>query len=178
MADIGLFEKNYSAHRSTFKLTSFDDSKKISLCNDESQSVINFDGILIEKYPDSNFRPKSFDAIYIYGKDIYCVEFKNQKPSSIINEDVKGKLLAGKNELTTLLSDLHIAINDYDFIYCVCYQNCIEPRDRYKCGVSKEAILFDLKQFQDNGFIKAVFTNNVNFFTKQFKKKTTKDLQC
>lgn len=178
MADIGVFIREYSPFKSTFKETSFDKENVVSLCKDESQEVIDFDKIIAEKYPDSNKRPKSFDALYIHDGNIYCIEFKNLKPASIENNDVKGKLEAGKNELDKLLSDLNIQKNEYDFIYCVCYKNCTEPRDRYKCGVAKGAIQFDLEQYKERHIVKEVFTNSVTFFTQQFQKKTQKSLNC
>lgn len=178
MADIGLFIREYSSYKSTFKITSFDDAHDVSLCNDESQEVINFDKVVETKHPNSNKRPKSFDALYIDGNNIYCIEFKNLKPASIDNNDVKGKLEAGKKELDILLSALNIQKNDYNFIYCVCYKHCTEPRDRYKCGIAKGAIQFDLEQYKEKQIVKEVFTNNVIFFTKQFQTKTQRSLGC
>ncbi len=178
MADISIFVREYSQYKSTFKKTSFDDANSVSLCSDESQAVINFDKIVETKYPNSNKRPKSFDALYIDGNNIYCIEFKNLKPASIENDDVKEKLKAGKRVLDELLNALNIQKNDYDFIYCVCYKNCTEPRDRYKCGIAKGAIQFDLEQYKARQIIKEVFTNNVTFFTQQFQKKTKKLLHC
>lgn len=178
MADIGSFIREYSSFKSTFKITSFDDANNVSLCNDESQEVINFDKIIETNYPNSNDRPKSFDALYIHDNNIYCIEFKNLKPASIENDDVKGKLEAGKRALEELLSAQNIQKNDYNFIYCVCYKHCTEPRDRYKCGIAKGAIQFDLEQYKEKQVIKEVFTNNVTFFTKQFQKKTQQSLLC
>jgi hypothetical protein len=178
MADMSVFIRNYSSFQSTFKKTSFDNTHHVSLCADESQVVIDYDGIIEEKYPDSSMRPKSFDALYVKDNDIYCIEFKNQKPSAIDNTEIKEKLEKGKKELDVLLSTLNIQKNNYDFIYCVCYKDCIEPRDRYKCGVAKGAIQFDLKQYKEQNIVKEVFTNNVAFFTKQFQKKTKQVLNC
>ncbi len=178
MADINQFIREYFLYKSTFKITSFDDYNHVYLCNDESQEVINFDQIISIKYPDSNKRPKSFDALYIDNADIYCIEFKNQKPSIINNTEIKGKLEDGKSELDALFTELNISKDNYNFIYCVCYQNCTEPRDRYKCGVAKGAIQFDLKQYKEKGIVKEVYTNHVDFFTKQFQKKTSKNLRC
>ncbi|MBN2964248.1 hypothetical protein JWV37_05620 [Sulfurospirillum sp. T05] len=178
MADISVFIRSYSSFQSTFRKTSFDDAHSISLCADERQEVIDYDRIIEEKYPNSNMRPKSFDALYVKDSDIYCIEFKNQKPSDIGNTEIKEKLEEGKRELDGLLSTLNIQKNNYNFIYCVCYKDCVEPRDRYKCGVAKGAIQFDLKQYKEQNIVKEVFTNNVAFFTKQFQKKTKQVLNC
>jgi len=178
MADINQFQKEYSQYQSTFKETSYDDNNSIYLCKDKSQIVINFDKILQSKYPDSNQRPKSFDALYIYNNLIFCIEFKNQKPSQIDNLEVKDKLLDGKNELIKLFQELNIQLKDYDFVYCVVYKRCLEPRDRYKCGIDKGRVLFGLEKYEKQGFIKKVYTQDIDFFTKEFKKNLNKELAC
>jgi hypothetical protein len=178
MADIGHLIRSYQSFQTTFKESSFDSDNSQYLCTDETQKVINFDAIIENKYPDSNERPKSFDALYVYENVIFCIEFKNQKPSQIINQNVCEKLIEGKAELDTLLHALHIQSNDYNFVYCVAYKKCVEPRDRYKCGIEKGKVLFGLKQYKNQGLIKEVFTENVDFFTKEFKKQFQKELAC
>ena len=178
MADVNRFIKEYIKHNSTFKETSFDDNNNLYLCSDESQNVINFDKIIEFKYPDSNIRPKSFDTLYIYNNLLFCIEFKNQKPSQISNSEIQDKLLSGKNELVKLFQKLNIQVNKYDFVYCVVYKKCIEPRDRYKCGIEKGKIKFNLRKYEKNGFVKKIFTDNVTFFTKQFQKNFYKELKC
>lgn len=178
MADIGKFLQSYQNFKSTFKETSFDNSNQEYLCRDESQTVIDFDRVIEKKYPDSNKRPKSFDALYVYKDKVFCVEFKNQKPNQIDNQEVQGKLNDGKLELDKLLQSLNIQSNNYDFAYCVAYKKCIEPRDRYKCGIDKGKVLFGLEQYKHQGFIKEIFTENVDYFTKEFKKQFQKELEC
>ncbi len=178
MADIGQFLQSYQNFQSTFKETSFDSSHDEYLCTDQSQKVINFDKIIEEKYPNSNERPKSFDAIYLYENKIFCIEFKNQKPSQIINQDICEKLTEGKAELDTLLQSLNIQSSNYKFAYCVAYKKCIEPRDRYKCGIDKGKILFGLGQYKNKGLVKEIFTQDVDFFTKEFNKQFQKELEC
>ena len=178
MADISQFVQSFQGFRSTFKETSFDSEKNENLCTDESQQVINFDKIIETIYPDSNVRPKSFDALYVHGDNIFCIEFKNQKPSQINNKDIREKLEEGKNELDTLLGELNIPASNYTFTYCVAYQKCAEPYDRYKCGIDKGRILFGLEQYKNQRFVKEIFTENVDFFSKQFKKQLKRELSC
>jgi hypothetical protein len=178
MADISQFQKEYSQYQSTFKETSFDDNNKVYLCRDKSQIVINFDKILESKYPDSNKRPKSFDALYVYKNLLFCIEFKNQKPSQIDNVDIQNKLLNGKEELVRLFQELNIQVSNYSFVYCVVYKKCIEPRDRYKCGIDKGRVLFGLEKYEEQGVVKKVYTQNVDFFTKEFRKNLNKELAC
>ena len=178
MADISQFISKYQEFNSTFKATSLDDSNDVSVCRDESQSVINFDEIVKDIYPDSNNRPKSFDAVYVYKDNIYCIEFKNQKSSKIDNREIKEKLEDGISELSKIIAKLNIQKNRYNFIFCVVYKKCKEPFDSYKCGIGKSKVLFGLEKYKHQTIFQDILTNNVEFFTKQFKKLTTKELVC
>lgn len=176
MADLKQFLKEYNNFIDTFKSTSFDSEKNEYLCNDTTVNVINFDKIIKERYPDSFKRPSSFDALYIIEDDIYLIEFKNQFPKHIINAEIKKKLLQGKEELDKLLSNLNIQKRDYTFKYCVIYKNCLLPKDRYKCGISKNIPQFGLSSCKT--IIDEIYTNNVNFFTKTLNKKLSNKLAC
>jgi len=173
--------ENYHAYISTFKDTSLDDHDKNKpneyLCMDRSQKVINFDKIIEDKYPNPYNRPQAFDALYIDGMNVYCIEFKNQKKPE--NAEVVGKLLDGKKELDKILGEINVNKEQYKFIYCVVHKNC-KPHsfNRYKCGIEKEAPRFALAEYKNNGFIDDIYTEDVNFFTKQFKSKTLKELKC
>ncbi len=181
MSDIHYaLKQNYSSYVTTFKETSKDNRHKdlppYYLCQDETQSVINFDKIIEDKYPDPYTRPQAFDAIYIHEKNIYCVEFKNQKKPD--GHEVVGKLIDGKNELDKILGELNVRKSDYKFIYCVVHQNCKPHFNRFKCGIEKEVPRFSLDKYKENGFVDDIYTEGVDFFTKQFKIKTLKDLAC
>lgn len=181
MAEINYaLEENYKVFFSTFKETSKDkhhkDKPPYYLCTDESQKVINFDRIIEEKYPDANERPQAFDAVYIYKNKVYCIEFKNQRNPD--NRDLRGKLIDGKKELDKILGEINVQKNDYIFVYCVVHENCQTHFNRYKCGIEKGAPRFALQEYKNNGFIDDIFTEDVNFFTKQFKEQTLKELTC
>lgn len=172
--------ESYQTYISTFKETSLDDHHRDIpneyICQDESQEVINFDKIIEDKYPNPYNRPKTFDALYVDDRNIYLIEFKNQiKPN---NEEVKGKLVDGKNELDKILGEMNVRKEDYTFIYCVVHKNCKPHFNRYKCGIAKESPRFALAKYKENGFVDDIYTEDVNFFTKQFKKKTLKELVC
>jgi len=178
MSDIGQFKSKYNQYKDTFKSTSYDSENEFYLCTDESQDVINFDMIIENNYPDSNRRPKSFDAIYIRENIVYCIEFKNQKPSKIKNSEIQEKLEHGKDELITLLQKENIDTSDLTFIYAVVYRECKSNRDKFKCGVVQSQIEFGLQKYKDSGFVKDVFTSDVAFFTRAFKLKEKKELAC
>ena len=178
MADFNLFKQTYSLHTSTFKETSLDTDNNVYLCQDESIDVINFDTIIENKYPDSNKRPQSFDSIYL-DKDsntIYLIEFKNQKKPD--KEEVEGKLIDGKKEFILLLNDLNISTTNYKFIFCLVYNKFKPKHERHKRGLFKSVTFEFLYKYKENKFIDDIFTEDVNFFTKQFKKKISKDLKC
>ncbi len=181
MAEIKyVLNEHYLPYVSTFKETSLDnhhvDIENEYLCQDESQEVINFDKIIEDKYSDPYTRPKAFDALYVDNSNVYLIEFKNQKKPT--NVEVVGKLLDGKKELDKILGTMNVKKEDYKFIYCVVHKNCQAHFNRYKCGIEKDIPRFALAKYKENGFIDDIFTEDVNFFTKQFRKKTLKELSC
>jgi len=176
MADMGHFIRTYQSCHSTFKETSYDSDNREYLCTDESQKVVNFDKIIEAKYPDSNVRPKSFDTLFVYENIIFCVEFKNQKKPD--KQEVEAKLLDGKKELNVLLSDLNISSNNYRFVFCLVYNKFIPKEERYKQGLHKSIRFEFLNQYKENGFVSDVYTEDVEFFTKQFNKQFQKELAC
>jgi len=182
MADFNLFYKKYNSFLSTFKATSLDNYDKSKpnkyLCFDTSQQVINFDKIVEDKYPDSNMRPKAFDAIFFDEKEniIYLIEFKNQKKPD--KEEVEGKLLDGKKEFDLLLSGLNISKDDYKIIFCLVYDKYHPKHERHKRGLFKSLTFEFLEQHKKSCLVNDIYTEDVTFFTKQFKKKTLKELAC
>ena len=176
MADISLFLNEYKSYLSTFKETSFDNNNNTYLCKDETHDVINFDKLIQVRYPDSNKRPKSFDAVYIHEDIIFCIEFKNQKKPD--KKEVEEKLLNGKKELESILSDLNIAKNNYKFIFCLVYNKFVPIEQRYKRGLYKSLSFEFLNQYKDNSFIDDVYTEDIDFFSRQFKKQFQKELIC
>ncbi len=181
MADIGQFLREYTDYQSTFKETSCDQRHKnremVYLCHDQTQKVIDFDKLVQERYNGSK-KPRTFDAVYVHKNIIFCVEFKNQTTADIKNTIVQEKLESGKDELETIFAELNISSSNYKFVYCVVYKNYKEQIERYKSGISKGAVLFDLQKYKKRHFVDEIFTNNVNFFTKEFKKQIKKELNC
>jgi len=170
MADYNLFIQKYITHISTFKETSFDNRNNVYLCQDESIEIINFDKVIEEKYIGLKKRPQSFDCIYLdkYSNKIYLIEFKNEtKPDK---ETIRGKLLDGKKELLSLLIDLKVSIKDYKFVFCLVYNKHFPKEERFKRGLYKSIRFEFLNEYKENKFIDDIYTEDVTFFTKQFKK--------
>ena len=182
MADFNFFYKKYNSYLSTFKETSLDNHDKNKedeyLCFDTTQKVINFDKIVEDKYPDSNIRPQAFDAIFFdeQEKTIYLIEFKNQKKPD--KEEVEGKLLDGKKEFDLLLSELNISKDNYKIIFCLVYNKYHPKYERHKRGLFKSLTFEFLNQYKKSCLVDDIYTEDVTFFTKQFKKKTLKELAC
>ena len=176
MADVGQLLKAYAEYRSTFKQTSYDSQNNEYLCYDETQEVLAFDDIIAKKYPVSNERPKSFDAIYIQGNNIFLVEFKNEKKPD--KKEIEEKLKDGKKELTTILETLKIPKKIYRFVFCLVYKKYIPKHERYKQGLFKSISYEFLEKYKKDGTVDEIFTEDVDFFTKQFKKNFQKELMC
>ena len=178
MADINQFMKAYSSFVSTFKLTSYDSENGVYLCKDETQKVVDFDKIIEVKYHDSNKRPKTFDALYFDEKSnrIYCVEFKNEKKPD--KEEIEGKLIDGINAFSTLLKELHISPKNYQYIFCLVYNPFKPKEERFKRGLYKSIRFEFLNRYKKDGIVDEIFTEDVDFFTKQFKKNFQKELMC
>ena len=182
MADFNLFYQKYNSFISTFKETSLDNHDKSKpneyLCFDTTQKVINFDKIVEDKYPNSNLRPQAFDTIFFdeQEKTIYLIEFKNQKKPD--KEEVEGKLLDGKKEFDLLLSELNIPKNNYKMTFCLVYNKYHPKHERHKRGLFKSLTFEFLNQYKKSCLVDDIYTEDVTFFTKQFKKKTLKELKC
>ncbi len=176
MADINLFLKTYNNYLSTFKDTSYDSENDEYLCMDTDNKVIDYDRIIAEKYPDSNQRPKSFDAIYIQDENIYLIEFKNEKKPN--KKEITDKLVQGKKELDNLLYALNIQKKKYSYIFCLVYNPYKPKHERFKEGLFRSASYEFLRQYIKQGLVDDIYTENVNFFTKAFKNKLEKELAC
>lgn len=173
MADAqSIFKSKFDSFSSTLKETSYDDKNDKYLCQDNIQIVYDFDKITKERYPTK--QPSSYDSLFIVDKKIYCIEFKNQKYSDIDREIIRKKLINGKDILDKIFEENNIAENEYKFIYCVAYKN---SATKWRRGITKNTIQFDLEEYQGKYFDE-IYTNDVQFFTHEYKKHFKKELQC
>ncbi len=173
MADaVSIFKVKFKNYISSLKSTSYDEEHKEYLCNDESQKVFNFDLIIKDMYPQK--QPASYDALLIQDKNIYCIEFKNEKYSNINKIKVHKKLINGKDVLNDIFTTNHIPSNEYNFIFCVAYKN---TEARWRRGIEKNTIQFELEQYKGKYFDE-IYTNDVQYFTNEYKKHFYEELQC
>lgn len=157
MADLGALKDTFKNYKDTLKNTSFDRHNGEYLCQSDKE-VINFDKLVGD---DS----KSFDALYFkdnQAKDVYCIEFKNQKPSKIKKkkkvkkdkteekkEDLKYKFVEGMKFLEECFKKENLQVKEYQFYFYVVVK-FFEGRKLadYRRGVEKMTIMSSLRSAQ------------------------------
>lgn len=159
-------------HLSTFKATSFDDANNVHLCSDETTGeVYDFDAYVRARCADPI--PASPDAIHTGSKDLYFVEFKNQRSSDIDKAQMQRKFEAGTEILKELLQDF--SARDCRYHFCVVMNN--QPRARYMDfgHIERNIVRFGLDELNQKlgGFYDHVVTESLDFYIEQFK-----ELQC
>ncbi len=159
-------------HLSTFKATSFDDANNVHLCSDEmTGEVYDFDAYVRARCADPI--PASPDAIHTGSKDLYFVEFKNQRSSDIDKAQMQRKFEAGTEILKELLQDF--SARDCRYHFCVVMKN--QPRARYMDfgHIERNVVRFGLDELNQKlgGFYDHVVTESLDFYIEQFKA-----LQC
>lgn len=155
----------YNECLDTLKETSKDTQNNEYLCQSD-MLVYDFDCIVKKLYPQK--QPASYDSLMIdeNRKIVYCIEFKNQIPSAIKNQNIVKKLTNGKEILDTICDNDNVQKRDYRFIYCVVHK---ATKTRYKNHISDREIKFELQQYKGTYFDDIV-TNNIDFFKNEFNK--------
>lgn len=159
-------------HLSTFKATSFDDANNTYLCSDETTGdVYDFDAYVRARRADPI--PASPDAIHTGNKDLYFVEFKNQRSGDIDKTQMQRKFVAGTEILKELLQEF--SARDCRYHFCVVMKN--QPRSRYMDfgHIERNVVRFGLDELNQNlgGFYDNIVTESLDFYVDQFKA-----LQC
>ncbi len=162
---------------STLKETSYDEKNDIYLCNSSTEEVINFDKLVKTKYP--NKQPSSVDAILIYPSEkeikLYLIEFKNQLVSQIENNKVREKLINSISVLKDIFIKCNISFNPSNLIYCVVYKK--DKTNKWRRGIERNIIRFGLEKFKGK-FVNDIFTNDIEWMTKEYNKIFEKKLIC
>lgn len=170
---------NFKSYIDTLKNSSFDKEKKEYLCNDESLKIFNFDEIVKKLYPQK--QPSSFDAILIDNFNIFCIEFKNSKPSDIKNINIEKKLINSRDVINNICSEYKINKKNYTFIFCVIFKpslNSSISNRRIKGRIKAEEIKFGLEKYKGE-FFDEILTNDTNYFIKNYHLLVTKkELNC
>jgi len=159
-------------HLSTFKATSFDDANNAYLCSDEAtEEVYNFDAYIRALGADPI--PASPDAIHIGSKDLYFVEFKNQRPADVDKAQMQRKFEAGTGILKDLLKDF--SAKDCRYHFCVVMKAQPKPRFMDFRHIAQSTVRFELDALNQRlgGFYDHLVTESIDFYVDQFKA-----LQC
>ena len=171
-----IFKSKYSIYTSTLNKTSYDDQNDIHLCQNTTQLVYDFDAIVKDKYPSK--QPASPDALLVDKETIYCIEFKNEQYAKINREQIKKKVIDGKEVIQSIFTENNINISHYKFIFCVAYKanQGKYKQERYK-RFGKKPIQFGLRHFIGSAF-NEIQTNDIQFFIHEYKKRFKKKLIC
>jgi len=157
---------------STLKAASYDKTNQEYVCKDKAISeVYDFDAYVKErcKHPI----PASPDAIHIGSKDLYFVEFKNQRISDIDKSQMQRKFKAGTEILKDLLQDF--SAKDCRYHFCVVTKSQPKPRFMDFRHVEKSVVSFGLDELNKElgDFYDHVVTESLDFYIKEFE-----SLQC
>lgn len=157
---------------STFKTTSFDDANGEHLCSDETTAeVYDFDAYVQARYPHPT--PASPDAIHAGSKELYFVEFKNQRTADIDKTQMQRKFEAGTKILKEMLREF--AARDCKYHFCVVMKNQPKPKYMDFRHIGQSAVRFGLDELNQKlgGFYDHVVTESLDFYKAEFKA-----LQC
>ena len=161
-------QKALAPFSSTFKATSFDDTNEEHLCSDEETAqVYDFDAYVRNR--DQNPIPASPDAIYVGSKDLYFVEFKNQRAGDVNKEQMQRKFEAGTKILKDLLQEF--SAKDCRYHFCVVMKTQPKPPLMDFRHFERNVVRFGLQELnqQLGCFYDSVVTQGLDFYVKEFK---------
>jgi hypothetical protein len=153
---------------STFKATSYDKEKKQHLCSDtRTPNVYDFDAYVQERC--AHPIPASPDAIHVGSKDLYFVEFKNQRAGDVDKEQMQRKFQAGTSILKKLLGEFKA--RDCQYHFCVVLKKQPKPRYMDSRHVEKSVVKFGLDELNRElgDFYDHVVTESLDFYVNEFK---------
>lgn len=147
MADISALRKYFQSYISTLKDTSFDKSNGEYLCQSDKE-VVNFDDFT--QHTKDFRQSKSCDAVILAEslKEIYCIEFRNQKYSDIDSGDIKRKYIDSLTNLSYMFKAENIKVRGYRFYFFVVYKNPTNV-GAYKARGMQNEIQFGLESERD-----------------------------
>lgn len=157
---------------STLKETSLDKENNAHLCQDETTpQVYDFDAYVRARCPHPI--PASPDAIHIGSKDLYFVEFKNQRPADVDKAQMQRKFEAGTGILKDLLKDF--SAKDCRYHFCVVMKTTPKPRFMDFRHIEQNAVRFGLDTLNQKlgSFYHHVVTESLDFYVDEFRA-----LQC
>ena len=167
MAELSyIIKTKYKDTLNTLKNTSYDKDNKTYLCQSDKE-VVDFDALTLKLYPQK--QPSSYDALLIEegDKEVFYIEFKNQKKSDIKNQNLHKKVKDSDTTIKKLCLENSVAKSSYTYKLCIVYKkDVIYEYRRFK----ERVIHFDLEQFKGK-YVDEIITNDIEFFQKEFQKK-------
>ena len=157
------------SHKSTLKATSLDITNNEHLCQDETLCpVYDFDAYVKAMCP--NPRPASPDAIYIGQKNLYCIEFKNQKPGDIDRDTIEQKFTSGTSILKKLLESF--SAKDCEYRFCLVHKSMDQPRHMDSRHIQSRVdwgYLHDMNNRKLGSFYTEIVVEPLEFYVREFK---------
>lgn len=155
-------------YKSTFKMTSFDKENQEYLCHDESvDHVYDFDAYV--KYQSNDKKiPASPDAICIGEKQLYFVEFKNERVTDIDKKQLDKKFIQGTDILKEMLESF--MPRDCQYSFCVVHKPQQQARYFNPTYIQERTLQSRLDELnkQRGEFYDKIFVNSIDFYQKEF----------
>lgn len=163
---------DYDDCLTTLKETSYDKQNNEYLCHSDFPAY-DFDCITDKLY-HPNKKPRSFDALIVLESRLYCIEFKNQLPSKIVNSEIQEKLQDSQETLRELFTKYNIQKNDYDFVFFVVYKKSEGRSDfgRLNNHLNETENKFNLEKKLKTYFKKNnIITHDIEFLCQKYSNK-------
>lgn len=154
--------------QTTLKASSLDTENRAYLCNDETTpDVYDFDKYIKQNFPHPT--PASPDAIHVGKKDLYFVEFKNQKVNDIDKGQLQKKFESGTQILNELL--MSFAPKDCQYHFCVVFKNPTIQRYFNSSHIESNVVKFGLSELNSNhnNFYDKIYIEPLSFYIETFK---------
>ncbi len=170
-------QKKLAEFKSTLKSTSYDSDSQKHLCQDESiPQVYDFDAYVKKTYPHP--MPASPDAIVIFEKGLYFVEFKNQNPRNIDKDQMQRKFKAGIDILKeNLLKDF--SARDCKYYFCVVFKSSNSSYMNYD-HIEGNAVRFGLDELNQKlgNFYDKIVTQSLDFYSGRYSEHFETAMHC
>lgn len=159
-------------YASSFHETSFDKENNVHLCSDKkTENVYDFDKYIAARC-NTELLPASPDAIHVGKKNLYFVEFKNQRANKVDAAQIRRKFAQG----TTILKELldQFSPRDCKYHFCVVFRDDQKARFFNPSHIERSAILYGLEELnaEQGKFYDRIITQDIGFFKAQ------KQLHC
>lgn len=149
----------------SLKNISYDKNNSLYLCNCNTE---RFDFDFFVKDYFNHPIPSSVDTILFdeKNKELYLIEFKNQKCSDIDNNEIKKKISDSIKILKNIAKKCNVRFNEYSLYVGVVYNDT----PKWKRRICSNTIQFGLEYFKEQNLIKEVKTNDIEWFKKKYLK--------